>query len=130
MQAFLLSGQVKAALNQTGSALAAITVLKKVCDHPALLTDKAAKSAVHAGGRYANKPVLNLSGSGKSNDSSSMKDAPVIEIDASSFVDWTESAAADGLLDSLHQKSASSSCKTVRMLAKVMFASVLAETAG
>ncbi|KAK9817567.1 hypothetical protein WJX74_008330 [Apatococcus lobatus] len=37
---FLTSKAVRAALNQTGSALAALTVLKKICDHPCLLTDK------------------------------------------------------------------------------------------
>jgi SNF2 family DNA or RNA helicase len=40
--AFLQSGPVRAALNKTGSALAAITVLKKICDHPRLLSEAAA----------------------------------------------------------------------------------------
>ena len=50
LQAFLNSSSVKAALNQTTSALAAITVLKKVCVHPALLTDCAASQAARGGG--------------------------------------------------------------------------------
>jgi SNF2 family DNA or RNA helicase len=33
---FLTSGPVRAVLNKTGSALSAINVLKKICDHPAL----------------------------------------------------------------------------------------------
>jgi len=37
---------VRAALNRTGSVLAAISTLKKVCDHPALLTERAAAAAV------------------------------------------------------------------------------------
>ena len=52
MQAFLNSQAVKAALNKTGSALAAITVLKKICDHPALLGEHAA-SLVAKGGMHS-----------------------------------------------------------------------------
>lgn len=80
MQAFLNSSAIKAALNKTGSALAALTVLKKVrcngtagplyvlrsdqlhihtivccwlqvCDHPALLSDNAA-DLVATGGTH------------------------------------------------------------------------------
>ena len=40
--AFLGSSSVAAALNKTNSALAAITVLKKICDHPGLLSERAA----------------------------------------------------------------------------------------
>ncbi len=40
--AFLGSSSVAAALNKTRSALAAITVLKKICDHPGLLSQRAA----------------------------------------------------------------------------------------
>ena len=40
LQEFLTSKAVRAALNQTGSALAALTVLKKICDHPCLLADQ------------------------------------------------------------------------------------------
>lgn len=36
------SASVRAALNKTGSVLAAITVLKKICDHPSLLSERAA----------------------------------------------------------------------------------------
>lgn len=49
MQAFLNSSSVKAALNQTSSALAAISVLKRVCVHPALLSDRAAHQAARGG---------------------------------------------------------------------------------
>lgn len=40
-EAFLHSDAVKAALNSSKSPLAALTVLKKVCDHPALLSERA-----------------------------------------------------------------------------------------
>lgn len=40
-EAFLHSDAVKAALNSSRSPLAALTVLKKVCDHPALLSERA-----------------------------------------------------------------------------------------
>lgn len=39
--AFLQSPSVHAALNKAGSALSALTVLKKVCDHPSLVSDRA-----------------------------------------------------------------------------------------
>lgn len=44
LQGFLQSSTVKAALNQTGSVLAAIQILKKICDHPALLSKRALKA--------------------------------------------------------------------------------------
>ncbi|KAK9863261.1 hypothetical protein WJX84_010399 [Apatococcus fuscideae] len=46
---FLTSKAVRAALNQTGSALAALTVLKKICDHPCLLTDRQHPPGTSAG---------------------------------------------------------------------------------
>eukprot|EP00891_Asterochloris_glomerata_P006698 jgi/Astpho2/6698/gw1.00101.139.1_t len=52
-EAFLTSGPVRAALNKTGSALAALTVLKKICDHPALLSEKAAHLVASAGEQQA-----------------------------------------------------------------------------
>lgn len=48
-QAFLESTAVRAALNKTGSALAALTVLKKICDHPTLLNERAASLVASAG---------------------------------------------------------------------------------
>lgn len=48
-EAFLHSDAVKAALNSTKSPLAALTVLKKVCDHPALLSERATKLVVSGG---------------------------------------------------------------------------------
>jgi hypothetical protein len=46
VQGFLHTSEVSNALNQTGSALAAISVLKKICDHPALLNSRNALKAV------------------------------------------------------------------------------------
>lgn len=48
-EAFLHSDAVKAALNSSKSPLAALTVLKKVCDHPALLSERATKLVVSGG---------------------------------------------------------------------------------
>ena len=45
---FLKSGPVRAALNKTGSALSAINVLKKICDHPALCLSVAKSTAADA----------------------------------------------------------------------------------
>jgi hypothetical protein len=50
-EAFLHSDAVKEALNSTRSPLAALTVLKKVCDHPALLSERATKAVVAGGAR-------------------------------------------------------------------------------
>jgi SNF2 family DNA or RNA helicase len=47
-RAFLKSGPVRAALNKTGSALSAINVLKKICDHPALCLPLAQTTAAAA----------------------------------------------------------------------------------
>lgn len=49
-EAFLHSDAVKAALNSSKSPLAALTVLKKVCDHPALLSERATKLVVSGEG--------------------------------------------------------------------------------
>ena len=51
-QAFLESTAVRAALNKTGSALAALTVLKKICDHPTLLNERAASLVARAGNQH------------------------------------------------------------------------------
>jgi hypothetical protein len=48
-QAFLDTDEVRAALNQTNSPLAALSILKKVCDHPALLSSRAARMVTDAG---------------------------------------------------------------------------------
>lgn len=52
LQAFLNSDAVKAVFNQTNSALSALTVLKKICDHPALLSKRAERGIV-SGGAWA-----------------------------------------------------------------------------
>ena len=44
-----MSEPVKAALNKSGSALAALSVLKKICDHPALLSEGAARLVASGG---------------------------------------------------------------------------------
>ncbi|KAG1675299.1 hypothetical protein FOA52_015973 [Chlamydomonas sp. UWO 241] len=50
---FLQSDDVKKALNQTQSPLAALTVLKKVCDHPALLSTRAASAVIGGDHKWA-----------------------------------------------------------------------------
>ncbi len=46
--AFLHTDSVRQVLNEKASPLAAITVLKKICDHPALLTQRAASNVISA----------------------------------------------------------------------------------
>lgn len=52
-ESFLHSDSVKAALNQTSSALAALTVLKKICDHPALCSERAQRGIIAGAHRAA-----------------------------------------------------------------------------
>ena len=52
-EAFLNSDAVREALNSTRSPLAALSVLKKICDHPALLSQRAAGLVVAAGRKWA-----------------------------------------------------------------------------
>jgi SNF2 family DNA or RNA helicase len=61
-EAFLSSAPVRACLNKTASPLAAVTVLKKICDHPGLLTEKAAAAAA-AGAREESGGPSSSSGS-------------------------------------------------------------------
>lgn len=55
MQGFLQSSEVSSVLNQTSSALAAISVLKKICDHPALLNDRKLLKAVKLPPKFRGK---------------------------------------------------------------------------
>lgn len=70
-QAYLQTDSVAAALSENQCVLAAIGVLKKICDHPALLTDRAASLALNAGKRGPRAPRGGGSGSEDSSDSDS-----------------------------------------------------------
>eukprot|EP00873_Tetraselmis_striata_P042879 jgi/Tetstr1/463143/TSEL_008077.t1 len=144
-EAFLNSEAVKAALNQTGSALAAITVLKKVCDHPALLSDQAARLVMRGGSRLA------AGGPRRSYDSDSDADSGA---DSEDFISCSSGDEADAqgpraggsrgrggpqdpgaagedwwtwagddiqgqLLSSLAERAADASCKTVFVMSLV-----------
>ncbi|EFJ51955.1 hypothetical protein VOLCADRAFT_120362, partial [Volvox carteri f. nagariensis] len=51
--AFLHTDSVRQVLNEKASPLAAITVLKKICDHPALLSQRAANNVIKGAHRWA-----------------------------------------------------------------------------
>ncbi|GLI69029.1 hypothetical protein VaNZ11_013570 [Volvox africanus] len=53
--AFLHTDSVRQVLNEKASPLAAITVLKKICDHPALLSQRAASSVISGAYRWAKR---------------------------------------------------------------------------
>ena len=75
--------------NQTSSALAAITVLKKVCDHPALLSERAAHGIVSGVSRARRQAAARLGGgsfSGEGEEEGSSSD--VDEIEGSSEEEW------------------------------------------
>ncbi|KDD74668.1 SNF2 family domain-containing protein, partial [Helicosporidium sp. ATCC 50920] len=116
-EAFLHSPPVREALNETRSALAAVTVLKKICDHPALLSAKAQK-AVIAGARAASKK-------GQSGCDSDASDAESLDEEEEEeetggeeisrpFGDSSaRDPSADPLLQSLLSTSLEASCKTL-----------------
>ncbi|GFR41048.1 hypothetical protein Agub_g1691 [Astrephomene gubernaculifera] len=62
---FLHTDSVRQVLNEKASPLAAITVLKKICDHPALLTQRTASSVITGAHRWASND--NNKGGYKSN---------------------------------------------------------------
>lgn len=51
LQAFLHSDTVRRAFTEKENLLSALTVLKKICDHPALLSARAATSVIAGGNR-------------------------------------------------------------------------------
>ena len=69
VQAYLQTDSVAAALSDNQCVLSAINILKKICDHPALLTDRAASLALNAGKRGPRAPRGGGSGSEDSSDS-------------------------------------------------------------
>lgn len=134
MQAFLLSDRVKAALNEEGSALTAISVLKKICDHPALLTKETAALAASAGTRGARKARLQLKGANAGSDDGSDSEYSdgdgdaghastrrILGTDGKHLVqDWGDPDAAANLLADLDKKCITASCKTVRYCARAV----------
>lgn len=60
LQAFLNSQAVKDALNQSKSPLAAITVLKKICVHPNLLSERAVDAVAKGGDQILPFYVKNI----------------------------------------------------------------------
>eukprot|EP00879_Flechtneria_rotunda_P023787 GHRR01025186.1.p1 GENE.GHRR01025186.1~~GHRR01025186.1.p1 ORF type:complete len:349 (+),score=104.41 GHRR01025186.1:347-1393(+) len=72
-EAFLHSDAVKAALNSSKSPLAALTVLKKVCDHPALLSGRATKLVLSAASRQAKGCCAKDDGSSRTPNNRSSK---------------------------------------------------------
>ncbi|MEW5301956.1 MAG: hypothetical protein WDW36_004779 [Sanguina aurantia] len=64
-ESFLHSEDVRAAMDQTQTALAALGVLKKVCDHPALLSKNAASNVIAGGQRWARGSQKAPAGRGK-----------------------------------------------------------------
>lgn len=67
-EAFLNSDSVREVLNRTRSALASLTVLKKVCDHPALLSERAQEGIIAGAERAARRAQH---GGGSSSEESS-----------------------------------------------------------
>lgn len=95
LQAFLLSDRVKAALNEEGSALTAITVLKKICDHPALLKPETARLAATAGTREARKAQLHLRRGGRGGPKAPPKRRQLAVLNSESDDDASNGGASD-----------------------------------
>ncbi|KAK9816584.1 hypothetical protein WJX72_002280 [[Myrmecia] bisecta] len=129
-EAFLQSEAVKAVFNQTGTALAALTVLKKVCDHPVLLSKRAANLVASAGERIKQRQrdrdlsdfIVDDDDGSQYETGSEGSEGSEDEADRSRASsagpadDWTEWAAGtsveEKLLSELTKKGADASCKT------------------
>ena len=140
-EAFLNSKSVREALNRTSSPLAALTVLKKICDHPALLSEKAqegikmaAKKVMRKGRK---KPMrhqrrdLQLSDTSDSESSSTDGDACSVDgADAGEddvddekihghidlFSTEANSKISTSIFQKLHSPELDASCKTTFVL--------------
>lgn len=116
-EAFLESSAVRAALNKTGSALAALTVLKKICDHPRLLNERAASLVARTGGRLA-KVKADSNGSDEEEEEWFDASEEVKEEAAPSGGSWWEQGNVDAadveahLLKDIHGNGVGTSCKT------------------
>ncbi|KAK9821770.1 hypothetical protein WJX81_007078 [Elliptochloris bilobata] len=134
-EAFLGTEVVKAALNLTGSALAAITVLKKICDHPALLSERMAHEVGAAGKRLACKAKKrpdrlggfivsdSASSSGASDSGSEGDEATGKSNGAVPGFDWASGNVQELIHALVQQKGAAASCKThfiQRLLARLV----------
>lgn len=103
-QSFLNSDSVRQVLNRTKSALASLTVLKKVCDHPALLSERAAEGII-SGAERAARNTQGFDGKLKRNSAKKKKqgrnnDDDIDEISASSdSEDVEEEAESDEELE-------------------------------
>ncbi|KAL4444622.1 hypothetical protein ABPG77_002439 [Micractinium sp. CCAP 211/92] len=106
-QAFLNSDAVKKVFNQTASALAAITVLKKVCDHPALLSVRAAQGIISGASRARRQAAARLGGN-------SLSGSDVEEIEDSSEEEILESEEEEWESDSSGDNAAAHRCRQAR----------------
>ncbi|KAL0050235.1 hypothetical protein WJX82_006933 [Trebouxia sp. C0006] len=115
-EAFLESSAVRAALNKTGSALAALTVLKKICDHPTLLNERAASLVASAGGRLAKVQAEGSASDEEEEWYDATEEVEAVPLQAGGS--WWEQDNVDAadveahLLKDIHQKGVDTSCKT------------------
>ncbi|KAI3429485.1 hypothetical protein D9Q98_005576 [Chlorella vulgaris] len=102
-QAFLNSDAVKKVFNQTSSALAAITVLKKVCDHPALLSDRAAHNIVSGVDRARRQAAAALGGGDDGSSEAEEIDGSSDDEEEEEWKSGSESCSSDD--ERQHQRS-------------------------
>ena len=111
-----MSDEVRSALNQTGSALAALTVLKKICDHPALLTERARQGVMAGAARAAGGGRGPMNGTHEEEEDSEIEKGNAWDNDG-----WLDAAAAQGgtetaLLEEARAAGLGASCKTAFVL--------------
>lgn len=94
-KAFLESESVAAVLNKTSSALASLTVLKKICDHPALLSENAQDAILES-----------------QNQAWSFSDPETTVSVKKSFDAMRESFEWKSVLEDMHASSFEASCKS------------------
>ncbi len=118
-RAFLAAPAVRAALNRSASPLAAITVLKKICDHPALLGEAGREGVAAGAATAARRACREGGGFGSGGGGAADADADAAAAAAAGAVAAEPEAAA--LLAALRAPGAATdanaSCKTAAALA-------------
>ena len=97
-RAFLESKTVASVLNKTSSALASLTVLKKICDHPALLSENAQETILEVQAQAEDPGKI-----------------------TQSLYEMRNSTEWRSVLDELHTSEIRASCKSIFVLSLLQF---------
>ncbi|KAL6778685.1 hypothetical protein ACKKBF_B05055 [Auxenochlorella protothecoides x Auxenochlorella symbiontica] len=104
-QAFLSSPLIKSVLNSSRSALGALTVLKKICDHPALVSERAQREMMAA-------PTTDEAGQAADADVETSEEVAVLTEDCPTWLGAREEEGLRRLLAAVDESTFLASCKT------------------